>query len=201
MPTGYTHKVCDGTVTDFNSFALECALAFGACIHQRDGDPGPPTMPTLSLHNKNAMDKANDELAAITATSDLDMDVQAGAAYLAQCAEYERSKTRWQAEQDRISEMEAKVSAWEPPTPDHRGLRDFMLQQLDISKSPAHYMQPPARMSADEYRAKRIADTSWNVTYHTKEWQKEQERHAGRCKWIIDLYTSLGLEPPKEIAK
>lgn len=38
MPTGYTHGVQDGTVTEFRDFALICARAFGATILMRD-DP------------------------------------------------------------------------------------------------------------------------------------------------------------------
>lgn len=36
MPTGYTAGVADGKVTDFRTFALQCARQFGACIMQRD---------------------------------------------------------------------------------------------------------------------------------------------------------------------
>lgn len=30
MPTGYTFEVCEGKMTDFSAFALQCARAFGA---------------------------------------------------------------------------------------------------------------------------------------------------------------------------
>src|SRR5687768_6886698 len=36
MPTGYTHPVVDGKITEFNDFALSCARAFGALITMRD---------------------------------------------------------------------------------------------------------------------------------------------------------------------
>ena len=36
MPTGYTAGVADGSIIDFNEYALQCARNFGACILLRD---------------------------------------------------------------------------------------------------------------------------------------------------------------------
>lgn len=46
MPTGYTHKVQEGTITEFKDFALSCARAFGALITMRD-DPMDATIPDV----------------------------------------------------------------------------------------------------------------------------------------------------------
>lgn len=38
MPTGYTARVQEGTVTELREYAAACARAFGAFIHMRDDD-------------------------------------------------------------------------------------------------------------------------------------------------------------------
>ena len=36
MPTGYTAGIADGTITNFEQYALRCIRAFGATMHLRD---------------------------------------------------------------------------------------------------------------------------------------------------------------------
>ena len=42
MPTGYTEDIYNGKDVTFKDFALKCARAFGACVHQRDDDANDP---------------------------------------------------------------------------------------------------------------------------------------------------------------
>lgn len=57
MPTGYTAAVCDGKITEFPAFALQCARAFGALITMRDDAMNAPIpeeiKPDTSYYDKN----------------------------------------------------------------------------------------------------------------------------------------------------
>lgn len=69
MATGYTHPVAEGTVTDFATFALDCARAFGALITIRDDPPGTPIPDefTPSTWNAEAKEGAEARLAELMA--------------------------------------------------------------------------------------------------------------------------------------
>lgn len=64
MPTGYTHEVQSGEVTDFPTFTMQCARAFGALIMMRD-DPSDAQIPEQfepSDYNRRARERAVAEL-------------------------------------------------------------------------------------------------------------------------------------------
>ena len=42
MPTGYTEDIYNGKDVTFKDFALKCARAFGACVHQREDNIDDP---------------------------------------------------------------------------------------------------------------------------------------------------------------
>ena len=49
MPTGYTTDIYNGKDVTFKDFALKCARAFGACIHQREDNID--DLPKLKKHD------------------------------------------------------------------------------------------------------------------------------------------------------
>ncbi len=116
---------------------------------------------------------------------------------------YQASHTFWierqrqtAIERARYEAMIAKVEAWTPPTPDHDGLKKFMLDQLRESvewdcggfggSGPA-----PTRQTEAEWKAEALAQARHQIEHYTAEHAKEIERVNGRNEWIRDLRASL----------
>ncbi len=196
MPTGYTADVCDGKLTDFNTFVLRCARAMGACIMMRD-DPMDKLprrqMPDEGNYYRDSLAKHRAELARLQAMPTQDA-VEAAAA-----ENYDiKKRNREQAEEtrlvlDRLQSMRARVADWKPPTSEHVGLKEFMLQQIDetIRFDGQAYRQDETLMTGSEWLSAKLTKAHKDIAYAVAEAAKEKERNEGRVRWINQLYDSL----------
>jgi hypothetical protein len=92
--------------------------------------------------------------------------------------------------------MLAKVEAWEPPTQDHRGLKEFMAQQIRDSipfDCGTDYWEKnaPVRLSWADWRNEQRKRINKDLAYHRAEYAKEVERTEERNNWIAELRRSL----------
>lgn len=104
-----------------------------------------------------------------------------------------RENTR-AAQRVRYEGMRAKVLAWSPPSPDHVGLRDFMVEQLQKSiefDCGGTYDIAPGRLTPSEWKALRKADAERDIAYHTKARAEAIERTEGQNRWVAQLRESL----------
>ncbi|WP_022886396.1 hypothetical protein [Glaciibacter superstes] len=196
MPTGYTSDLYEGKEQSFEEFALQCARAFGALIEMRDEAPGAsiPDEFAPSDHHRRGLDEAKAKLADLSALRDDDWALCEVASRQNRTAEYAAAVERAAAMRARYEAMLVQVEAWEPPTQEHQGLRDFMLQQLRESikfDCSTRYLTEPEVQSVDEFRAQELAAAQWSVDYHAEGWAKEQERAASRTAWVRALRASL----------
>ena len=202
MPSGYTAPVRDGEVVELDDFVLKCARAFGACIMQRD-DPidDAPKMEEVSDYHSNALKKAEKELAQLKVKSRDELLQDFFAAQRAALESYEKDlKEKSQAEL-RYRSMIEKVEGWQPPSPDHEGLKEFMLKQLNDSIewdcNTGYYKDQLERiqeMTFESWYAEELKAAEWDVEYHGREYKEEVERVENRNKWKQQLYESLGVE-------
>lgn len=196
MPTGYTAKLMEKGQS-FPEFVMTCARSFGALITMRD-DPMDAEIPEKfepSPYYKNALADAHAEFARLR-----DMSPEEQLAYGEKAkADTIAKEIEWLArdteENVRLQMMEARVKEWEPPTPEHVELKNFMLQQLDISKRDTGYIKRYlAEAQAKEpmqYYRDALAKAERSIKYHTEEMAKEQERMEGRTEWVRQLRESL----------
>src|SRR5690348_5408929 len=89
MPTGYTAEVAEGKVTDFRTFALRCARAFGATIMQRD-DPTHdlPKMREESSHHRDELARWQQRYSDLLLMSHEEHAIAAAADYESEMATY-----------------------------------------------------------------------------------------------------------------
>lgn len=195
MPTGYTADVQSGKITDFQTFALRCARAFGALIELRDEPSDAPIPSKLgrSDHHSKALREAAGRLQALKSMSAAGAQRAANEANKEAEAAHERRVAEKKMQRDRYEAMLAKVSAWTPPSADHVDLRDFMLQQLreSIDFDCGGRDEAPAPLSGPDWLAREIKSAEWSVAYHKREQRKEDERYSGRQEWIDKLRSSL----------
>lgn len=200
MPSGYTAGVESGEVTDFATFALTCARAFGALIEMRD-EPLDAAIPEFkpSDYNARRLAETQEELAQLTAMSDDEVrcKMEAEATKRREAAKAGLAKAATVAA--RYDAMLAKVQAWEPPTKDHVQLKTYMVDQLvqskngdchtDYYRSELHHANAP--VDVETWRKERIEHLTGNIAYYTKQDAEERVRVAQRNRWVRELRESL----------
>ncbi len=196
MPTGYTATLVEKGQS-FPDFILLCARAFGPCIDMREDslDKPIPTSFKPSSHHKAAIAQAKSALTRLHKSTVAQRKAAWAKGRKQRMAEYQRSKKHQEEENARIDTMIAAVKAWVPPTPDHQGLKDFMLQQLDTSRhTGTYYDRCIAEMEGetfvDHHRAE-VLSAQKDIEYHSKKWDEEVERAAFNTRWVKALRESL----------
>lgn len=194
MPTGYTYPVVEGKVTEFRDFALGCARAFGALIMMRDDAadaPIPESIPADTDYYDKCIAAEAQRIEEIKAMSAADADVEARTAY----EEAMGSRTVYlsikELEAERLNAMLQKVRAWQPPTPDHLGMKEFMIDQLSISMPDDYVPAIPVLLDGATWRAQQLNELSAALDRHARDRDKEIERAKGRNDWLAKLRQSL----------
>lgn len=202
MPTGYTSDLYDGKDVSFRDFVLRCSRAMGAAVLLRDC--GPEVIPTPENVNSGT---SYAERRLVEAAAELEKWLNLrGPALLAETESHNthQRQAREEMEQKRAKIAEAytsmihQVEEWDPPTPDHDGLKAFMLQQLhDSLRFDASPTDPKwfAEFTPQDLRDQKIGNLTQEIERLEKDVVEEREREASRIQWVVDLYASL---PPAQ---
>jgi hypothetical protein len=199
MATGYTHDVADGKVTEFPAFALSCARAFGACITMRDDDPAKPIPDEFKPDTWCAKwaDEAKGELERLEEMTFAARQAAYRADVAATEAVWEKSEAERKAKRERYESMLAKVEAWTPPSDEHVELKKFMVSQLadSIKFDCSNSWERPVAPTVAQWYAEKVKSARKRIADSEDEQRKENERAAGRNRWIRQLRESLALVP------
>jgi hypothetical protein len=196
MPTGYTAKLMEKGES-FEEFIMSCARAFGACITLRDEShdvPIPDEFKPSDYYKTHMAERATTlaQLEAMTNEERIRFGVSTRDSQINNYREYLQ---RHRDENVRLLEMRSKVLAWNPPSSDHVELKNFMLQQIEVSTDTGDYWEKALadveRAEPYEFYAKAVEEARHGVEYAKEEYAKELERVAGRNKWIRQLRESL----------
>lgn len=194
MPTGYTADVGDGKVTDFRTFALQCARNFGATIMQRDEPTDvPPRFREVAPYYAQRLNEAKDEIARLETLTLEDAEREAAAEYAARLATEKEYAAKRIETRSRYETMLEAVNEWEPPTTEHEGLKHFMREQLtsSIDFDCADYHTKHIRYTAGVWLAKAKTKAASDLAHAEKSLAGEIDRCNGANKWIAALYESL----------
>jgi hypothetical protein len=193
MATGYTYPVKDGKITEFREFALQCSRAFGALIHMReDSMSSELTFPEVDDYHVKGLAKAKRDLKDLETVSIREAEKRAEADHQrALDANREIAKVR-KLNLQRYEAMLEQVRAWTPPTKEHQGLKDFMVQQLvDSIKWDVDYLTEPQKKSGAGWLADAVKAAEDSIAYHTEKYAEEVKRIGERREWILQLQESL----------
>lgn len=131
MPTGYTAEILDGKINTFKDFAKKCMRAFGSTIHMRDESLDKKYTPrkvekyyiesVKECEEKlEELKKANDQFFINKVKDKLKSDYT-----------YTEKRFKEITKNKVILDFILKdAKNWTPPTQDHVGIKDFMIQQL-----------------------------------------------------------------------
>lgn len=200
MPTGYTDYIINKNY-GFKEFALICARAMGATIMMRDEPLDTPIPEAFepSRYYKESLEKARKRLAELEAMKP-DERVAFGAAQIREIVEkYEQALARTNALNAKLAAVREQVEAWEPPTPDHVHFKNFMLDQIDMSKDNVDYWQMEMERAQQQaplgLYEEAVKKARRDIVYHEKEHAEEVRRTNTRNEWIKALRESLDSVP------
>lgn len=198
MPTGYTAAIADDIT--FNDFAMICARAMGALVMMRDEPSGtqiPARFEPTDYHTKK-ISEANAKLLELQGMSSAQVIAAAQSAF---AEEVEARNSAIQKNDDlreKYTSMLQQVRAWEPPTTDHNGFKEFMVEQIttsiDFDCNNRFYMErKPTLLSGDGWLDRETIKAKKELDYHTEENKKEIDRTEDRNRWLKELRDSLNV--------
>lgn len=196
MPTGYTADIKDGI--SFSTFALNCARAFGATITLRDESGGGEKIPDQfepSDYHSKALEKAEADLLALGEMTPEACQEQCYGDFAADEAFRLDHLQKNKAQIDSYRSMLEQVKAWTPPSADHVGMKDFMIEQIESSikfdDSSAYYGVPTERLTGPEWLERKKEKALKDIEYHKTKHAEEVQRTGQRNAWIKALRDSL----------
>jgi hypothetical protein len=204
MPTGYTAGIIDGKITTFEQFATQCSRAFGATIHMRDNPLDSPYEPrTPSEYYVNSLQSQREKLEEMKTMTD-EAIVQDFENLLNDSLKYhERELEKTKVNLGRLNSIMESAKSWVPPTEDHEGVRDYMIDQLEITikadGDPSYHVNKivQAKKELEEgidpkvYREEKIKEIEDRISYYEGEVQKELERCKQSNDWMDNFLESI----------
>lgn len=196
MPTGYTAAIGEGVT--FNEFVMRCARAMGACITLRD-EPVSVEIPEAfepSTHNAEQLKDAEARLTELKAMKVMEADKAAKKEYAERVAQNEEAMKKNDSLRQKYEEMLRRVEAWQPPSTNHVGLKDFMIEQItqsvDFDCSNRYYIDNgPKLTTGEQWLSAATNQALKDIDYHAREQSKERERANSRTVWVRRLRSSL----------
>lgn len=197
MPTGFTARIADGI--SFRDFALGCARNFGACITLRDEPGGGEAIPEKFEPSSYHIEHAQEMIARLALLESMPPDEAAREAMTEHLrAQKERRKRLEESEALRAQyhAMLQQVVAWNPPTPEHEGLKKFMQNQIEESMEfdccyPFSEEKEAEPLSGGEWVKRERETAARSLAYHSTEYAAEVKRVNERNQWVQDLRWSL----------
>ncbi len=199
MPTGYTADIVRDQ--SFEDFALGCARAFGACLHQRDDSmKDKPALREESSYYEEKLPEALAELGYLQSLTDAQIEEYGQEQRDEEIARIQKWIEEKSSLREKYNAMLNKVGAWNPPTPDHQGLKEFMTKQIVDSiqfdcdtKYYLDSLQDAITKTPTDFYNDAVRKAEWNVKHYEEELEKEKKRVSESNNWIIELYKSLGI--------
>lgn len=204
--TGYVHRMIDNQM-NFEQFVMNCSRAMDALAMMRD-DPMDAEIPERFEPSDYYLQQEKEvraKLAEIQGLSDQQL-IERGRTAKEKALEYFKNASGADSKDiEACRTMLAQVEAWEPPTSDHQGLKEFMVQQLTSSIGGARVDMPSyweerlekeIAKSPKQYVTEEIAELHRTIARSVEEYAKEVERTESRNLWLKQLRESLATEVP-----
>lgn len=200
MPTGYTADIKDGI--SFQTFAMNCARAFGATITLRDAPSGGDQIPERfepSDYHAKALATARKALA------DLEQLIPGECERFADDDSVSANRQRLKSLRENKNLLAAyrtmldNARCWISPSKEHDGLKAFMIAQIEESikwdDSSEFLSKPTVRLTGQDWLDGKKAKALKDIEYHKNEHAKEVERTNQRNEWVRLLRESLAVKP------
>lgn len=197
MPTGYTEFIEDGSVTTGKEFILLCARGFGALVNLRD-KPLSPDIPDYieeSDYYKNRLQEETMAYESLKKMTPEEIHMENEAQYQKGLEKHHKMLEKAIEHNKKYDDIYAEVQKWDPPTASHENLKDFALEQIEISKEDTNaivrWIQAYEKAPDDEWYQDMLKYYEKAIEHSKKMAEEEHNRVVSRTKWIKDLKKSL----------
>lgn len=205
MPTGITQPIYENKNISFEEFVWRCARQMMPLIHMRDDDLDAkiclPQSEQGSSYAQRELEKAKLDVKVYEGYDETAWKTFANNAYKEELDQYIVGKRREEMLAARYKAMIVQVEAWEPPTSQHEGLKEFMLKQLRESLEHDtgtynRYVKRPGPKDWQVFRDAKLARARSNVAYYEEQLAKEQARNTYCKHWITSLDETVRVPDP-----
>lgn len=133
MPTGYTVLIENGKISTGKEFLHACLREFGIAAYMREEPLEKPVLSKFEIADyfKNDILEAKKRL-------DAAMEMTIGELKEKRQREYENRQknakkflAEYTEKQKKLDAVKAEVEKWDPPTPEHAGIKKFAIEQLE----------------------------------------------------------------------
>lgn len=210
MTSAYTQNIVAGEES-FESYLWGIARSFPAFRHMRDSRgatsvfyPDPdrvdPSVEETREWYRECLTEAEVELERLESMTE-EEKIEDFRSFIAEAtADYEKELRAALAVRERLRKMKAKVVSWEPPTPDHAGLKTSALSLLDEElEHGARLPREPSFCESANDRHALLVEIHQADIYRYKEklatLELSKVRNLKSIKWIKELVDSV---PPPE---
>lgn len=204
MPTGYTSYIEDGDITTGKEFLKLCTRAFGIAIELKDEPLSVPT-PTHfepDLYYKSRYERALQNLDKAKKITFEEAKNKMKLSYEKRISDYKSFAENAISLSRKYEKVRKEVEDWIPPTDNHKNLKKFALDQIDMSITNQGYIDEYLEISKEEFDSSDEAVYKYieeNINFCSKEvdmaykaWQEELQRTKEKNEWITKFYESLG---------
>ena len=204
MPTGITAGILDGEITTFEQFVKRSVRAMGVAMHMRDEPSDMEYKERIpSDYYKEEYEKYCTELEKIKKLTDEELLTEHNTNMTSYIEDYKGYIKEKKVNLIVLKKMLAQIQEWKPPTTEHNGFKDFMIEQINSTikydGDPTYYKKSLNKlekelekdMSAAELREEKMADVENSIARYKKSHEEEIEGCTSANKWIKDLYGSL----------
>lgn len=190
MVTGYTAPIVSKEGISFNDFVLHCSKAFIIRMKERSGDV-PEKFECSNYHLKRT-EEAKKKYEEFTQLSEEDKKKQWQEEINKIKKSLKESNLKTLEAKEKYEDMLIKVRQWTPPTKDHQGLKDFMIQQIESSiEYDIHFFKRTYIKDYNTWINEKIEKLNNDISYHTNKYRKEVKRVNEMNEWIKKLRESL----------
>jgi hypothetical protein len=201
MATGFTYYLTENDNVPLKHFAMKCARGFGPMIHMRDYDMDGPIPDDLGFDNSYHLEgiaRAQDKITELTSMTKGEYIHQAQQKIQDSITEYEKGKKNSQIVSKRLIDMIQQVSTWVPPSPEHEGLKQFMLDQLtstlDMEVDESWWTEQIEQAKNTDLTQRyehELSVAKRDLQYHTEKAAEDDKHKEWAINWVRQLQASL----------
>lgn len=203
MPTGYTSYIYDGKITNGADFLKLCTRAFGVAVDLKDESLFVPTPEHFEPdpYYKESYEKAvnkRDKYRKMTLNEARQDFINQAIENINSAREHLKNIIE---ENDKYQAVKNEIMDWIPPTSEHEKLKEYAINQLDISmnsEDTIKYYEEEADKRFDdndkavaEYLNRKRKMTEGNVVRSYQKWQENIKAAEEKNLWMKQFLDSL----------
>ena len=200
--TGYTEQIENGNITTGKDFLKICTRAFGVAnsLIEKPLSVPTPTHFEPNPYYKEEYDKAVEVCNKYRQMTFEEAKQDIIKKHNAEITQIKKFLEKYKLEDEKYKKVRDEIKEWIPPTPQHKALKNFALDQIDLSMNTYLYNSLEKELNKEldisddavwKYINNMNASCEKNVGEAYEQWQKDLKRTAEKNTWMRQLLESL----------